>query len=122
MKRRYKKSLLRFLVVQNESSSKSIPEIVLHLTIKDAVYWSAQAWDELSTETLSKGWNKLLQGQIQTPASELQTPASELQTPASELQTPASELQTHASERSTSCAVDDDEFGELFQALGLHKR
>ena len=37
------------------------------------------------------------------------------------MQTPPSELQTHASERSTSCTVDHDEFGELFQVLGLHK-
>ena len=50
MKRWYKKSLLFFLVVENDSSSKSIPEIVRQLTIKDAVYWSTQAWDELSTE------------------------------------------------------------------------
>ena len=69
MKRRYKKSLLRFLLVQNDCSSKSIPEIVKQLTIKDAVYWIAQAWDEISPETLTRGWNKLLQTQ-DLPSSE----------------------------------------------------
>ncbi len=38
----------------------SIPDILKKLTIKEAVYWSAQAWDEIKSDTLRKGWNKLL--------------------------------------------------------------
>ena len=61
--------MLRFLLVQNDCSLKSIPEIVKQLTIKDAVYWITQAWDEISPETLTRGWNKLLQTQ-DLPSSE----------------------------------------------------
>ena len=34
-----------FYAIMNESSSLLIPDIV-KLTIKDAVYWSAQTWEE----------------------------------------------------------------------------
>ena len=40
-KRRYKKQLLRHVILENESSTLTVPEIVKKLTIKDAVYWSA---------------------------------------------------------------------------------
>ncbi len=59
-KRLYKKSLLRHIVLENEANSMSIPDILKKLTIKEAVYWSAQAWDEIKSDTLRKGWNKLL--------------------------------------------------------------
>ena len=60
MKRRYKKSLLRHLILENASSSLSIPDLLKQLTIKHAVYWSAQVWEEATSTSLSKGWNKLL--------------------------------------------------------------
>ena len=37
-KRRYKKSLLRHIVHDNEATSLSIPEVLKRLTIKEAVY------------------------------------------------------------------------------------
>ena len=46
LKGRYKKNLLRHLCIENASSILSIPEIVKKITIKDAVYWCAQAWEE----------------------------------------------------------------------------
>ncbi len=60
LKRRYKKRLLQHLIIGNESSSLPIPEIVKRLTIKDAIFWSAEAWDEAAVASLSNGWNKLL--------------------------------------------------------------
>ena len=59
-KRLYKKFLLRHILLENETNSMAIPQILKNLTIKEAVYWSAQAWDEIKAETLRKGWNKLL--------------------------------------------------------------
>ena len=37
-----------------------MPEILRKLTIKDAVYWAARAWEEASIESLAMGWNNLL--------------------------------------------------------------
>ncbi len=59
---------LRYLVLQNGLVSKSLPELVQQLTIKDAVYWIAEAWQELSPETLTNGWNKLLWRQDISPS------------------------------------------------------
>ena len=93
VKRRYKKSLLHFLVVQNDCSSKSIPEIVKELTNKDAVFWAAQAWEEINQETLMNGWNKLLQ-KPDFPPSE------------------------SPSENPVLSVHDTTEVGELFDSLG----
>ena len=59
MKRRYKKFLLRHLILEDQSSPLSVPDILKQLTIKDAVYWSAKAWDEITVDNLKKGWNQL---------------------------------------------------------------
>ena len=60
LKRRYKKQLLRHLIIEDSLSSLSVPEVLKQLTIKDAVYWSAQAWEKIASESLCKSWNKLL--------------------------------------------------------------
>ena len=64
LKRQYKKQLLRHLIIQDHSSTLSVPDVLKQLTIKDAVYWCAQAWEEITAQSLSKSWNKLL-----TPAT-----------------------------------------------------
>ena len=46
--------------VQQNLPYPDLPEIVKQLTIKDAMYWGAQAWEEATPLSLSKGWNKLL--------------------------------------------------------------
>ena len=60
LKRRYEKRPLHHLIIANEASSLPIPAILKRLTIKQAVYWSAQAWEETNEITLNRGWNKLL--------------------------------------------------------------
>ncbi|KAI6661871.1 Jerky protein homolog-like [Oopsacas minuta] len=60
MKRRYKKCLLRHLILEEHTLELSIPEILKLVTIRDAVYWAAQSWDDATRESLSAGWNKLL--------------------------------------------------------------
>lgn len=37
-----------------------VPDVLKQLIIKDAVYWCAQAWEEITAQSLSKSWNKLL--------------------------------------------------------------
>ena len=51
LKRRYKKNLSRHLRIENASSILSIPEIVKKITMKDAVYWCAQAWEETGLDS-----------------------------------------------------------------------
>lgn len=58
LKRRYKKQLLQHLIIEDRSSSLS--DVLKQLTIKDAVYWCAQAWEEIAPQSLCKSWNKLL--------------------------------------------------------------
>ena len=58
LKGRYKKNILRHLILENESSSLSVPEVVKKITIKDVVYWCAQAWEEAGLDSWRKGWNK----------------------------------------------------------------
>ena len=60
LKKRYKKFLLRHLILEDNTSQCAVPEILSKLTIKDAVYWAARAWEEASIESLAKGWNNLL--------------------------------------------------------------
>ena len=49
LKRRYKKRLLRHIILENESSSLSIPDILKNVTINHAIYWAAQSWNETVT-------------------------------------------------------------------------
>lgn len=65
-KLRYKKQLLRHVTLENESSTLTVPQIVKKLTIKDAIYRSAQAWKEATLLNLSKTWNKLILPEPQT--------------------------------------------------------
>ena len=60
MKRRYEKCLLRHLILEERTLELSIPKILKLVTIRDAVYWAAQSWDDATPERLSAGWNKLL--------------------------------------------------------------
>ena len=60
LKRRYKKHLLRHIILENESSSLSITDILKNVTIKNAVYWAAQSWNETSNQSLRKAWKVLL--------------------------------------------------------------
>ena len=59
IKRRYKKFLLRHLIFEDQSSPLAVPDILKQMTIKDAVYWSAKAWDEITVDNFKKGWNQL---------------------------------------------------------------
>ena len=66
LKKRYKKRLLQHLILENDSSFLSVPEIVKKLTIKDSV---AQAWEEATAESLAKSWKKLLVPTKSAPGS-----------------------------------------------------
>ncbi len=76
--------------------NKTFLILLRKITIKDAVHWVAQAWDEIATSTLAKGWTKLLQQQDDTPDVPPDIPPG-----------------TSVSPNHTS------EFQDLFQALGI---
>ena len=58
IKRRYKRHLLRMLLL-GSSEHDSFVAFTKSLTIKDAVYTSAQSWNEISSIPLRRAWNKL---------------------------------------------------------------
>ena len=60
LKKRYKRRLLHHLIIENESSELSVPEILKTITLKDVVYWIAEAWSEASCDSLRKAWRNLL--------------------------------------------------------------
>lgn len=57
-KRRYK--LLSQIVLEEESEDKSVPELLKAVTMKDVVYWIADAWKEATDDSLRKAWKNLL--------------------------------------------------------------
>lgn len=59
-KRRYKKKMTRHVLEQNEVDDCTIPECLKKITLKDVVYWVAEAWAEGSESSLGKAWKKLL--------------------------------------------------------------
>ena len=78
-KRRYKKYLLRHIILENDTSSKTVPEILKAITIKesDAVYWSSQAWEEITPLSLKRAWNKLIPSNPEHTVSSEVEPSSE---------------------------------------------
>ena len=59
LKTRYRKALLQKLILE-DAEGKSVIQFVKQINIKDVVYMSATAWDDLFPITLTKSWNKLL--------------------------------------------------------------
>ena len=59
-KRRYKRKLLRHIVLENESADESLPDILKKVTLKNVIYWVAEAWQEASNDSLGKAWRNLL--------------------------------------------------------------
>ena len=60
MKRRYQKSLLQRLLLEDQEG-RSIIEFCKKIKIKDVVYMVAAAWDAVPALTLAKSWCKLMQ-------------------------------------------------------------
>lgn len=58
LKRRYKRDLLRRLLLGSEEFG-SYAEYAKQLTVKDALYMSAKVWGEIKQESLERAWNKV---------------------------------------------------------------
>ena len=56
----YKRKLLAHVIMENESTNKSVPEILKAITMKHVVYWIAAVWEEASSSSLCKVWCNLL--------------------------------------------------------------
>ena len=59
LKQHYHKSLLRKLLLLDEEGDSMIT-FVKKINVKDAIYMTAVAWDDIPSFTLSKSWLKLL--------------------------------------------------------------
>ena len=59
MKRRYRKALLQKLLLEDQEG-RSIIQFVKQINMKDVVYMTAAAWQDIPSLTLTKSWNKLL--------------------------------------------------------------
>ena len=60
LKRCYKKQLLHYVIIERDNAHLSIPDVLKKVTLKEAVYWAAIAWEEASCEGLANAWKKLL--------------------------------------------------------------
>ncbi len=65
---RYKRKLLARIVLENEED-KPVPTILKAITIKDVVYWIAEAWEEASSDSLCKAWRNLLHESVSEDVS-----------------------------------------------------
>lgn len=59
MKRRYRKAMLRKLLLEDQEG-RSIVDFVKKIDIKQVVYMIASAWDDVSSLTIAKSWHNLL--------------------------------------------------------------
>lgn len=58
LKKRYRKNLLRELLLKYED--EDLKTCVRGITIKDAIFWLADAWNSIPESTLRRPWSKLL--------------------------------------------------------------
>ena len=54
--------MLQKLLLQEEAG-KSVIECIKGINMKDVVYMSAAAWDDIPSLNLTRSWNKLLDGE-----------------------------------------------------------
>ena len=59
LKQRYRKALLQRLLLEDQEG-RSIIEFVKSINIKDVVFMTPTAWDDLPSLTLARSWNKFL--------------------------------------------------------------
>ena len=59
LKRRYRRSILQKLLMQDQAG-QSVIEGIKGINMKDVVYMCADAWDDIPAVTLTRSWNKLL--------------------------------------------------------------
>ena len=59
MKRRYRKAVLRKLLLEDQDG-RSIVDFVKKINIKDVVHTIATAWDDVPALTIVKSWHNLL--------------------------------------------------------------
>ena len=68
--------MLRMLLIEDQEG-KSMIDFVKSISIKDVVYMSAAAWDDIPVLTLAKSWQKLLGGAGQVHDTDEMTSSSE---------------------------------------------
>ncbi|GBL76776.1 hypothetical protein AVEN_53446-1 [Araneus ventricosus] len=71
LKRNYRKKLLGKLI--EDLKKQRVTERLKEITLKDAVYWIAEAWEEIESTTLQKSWRKILSSEQTLLVSETLT-------------------------------------------------
>lgn len=69
LKRRYKKKLLRKLVIEEENGS-DIVNFLKSVNMKVVIDMVAESWDEIEPTTLQKSWRKIIPSQPRAPSSD----------------------------------------------------
>ena len=59
IKRHYRKKFMR-TALSEDNESKTLAEVKKIITIKDAIFWSAEAWSEITPHNISSSWNMIL--------------------------------------------------------------
>lgn len=54
----YKKRLMSY-IIDSIDKSESLSQTIKKITVKEAIYWAAAAWNEVSTDTIQKSWNRV---------------------------------------------------------------
>lgn len=69
LKKNYKRKLLKNLITEIEDG-KTVVECLKATTIKDVVYMTASAWEEVKPSTIEKSWKKLLSSEMPQDSNE----------------------------------------------------
>lgn len=124
IKARYKKKLLRRLIIQEDGNNKSIVDFLKEVNMRVVIDLIDEAWTEISHSTLRKSWRKILpmpkvssdpiQGESADTCNEQQAPCAA----ASSCQGEHSDSQVNDEHEQ---AVEDgiQEFIAMFEELGI---
>ena len=69
LKRRYRRSMLQKILIEDEAG-QSVIQCIKNINIKDVVYMSAAEWDDIPILTLARSWNKLLASEKATESDQ----------------------------------------------------
>ena len=66
VKRLYRKKFMR-TALNEDNECKPLAEVKKNITIKNAIFWSAEAWSEITPHSICSSWNMILPPSYQFP-------------------------------------------------------
>ena len=113
LKRRYKKNILRRLLIEEENG-ESVVGFLKSLDMKVVADLIAESWDEIEPSTIQKSWRKVIASSVQT----VQQSDQDRETPIEEQSSSGGIGEKESSEDQGSTGGDVAEFIDTFQELG----